>query len=382
MGRARRFRWYHLALPLVAVALPFALYYMAEPVRAVHRVGDEWLPDEGEYAGAAACRDCHADIYAKQLASSHANTVRDLSRSKPHAPFGTGQKVPDPLTGAEYQMALVQGRPTLQVTLGGQKVSHPVGYEFGSGYHAFGYLLRLDEQEWVDARLNWYRRPNAWGFTSTQEKPQAHLSSQPLGRPNDAIRAAQCFQCHSTVLRAQGVGKPPMDGSQLRLRPEKSDLTITCEACHGPMGRHVVERRQRLPVQPRSRWSADELNQVCGRCHGIKDINPSHPVVARFQPYGLSRSRCFLASGGAMNCNTCHDPHDNASRDAVFYNERCLHCHGTTPPTAIPKTPRVQARPCPVNPKAGCTGCHMPVDSTSMPHTTFTDHFIRPLPRK
>ena len=32
---------------------------------------------------------------------------------------------------------------------------------------------------------------------------------------------------------------------------------------------------------------------------------------------------------------------------------------------------------CPVNPTAGCIGCHMPAVKDIVPHSTFTDHFIR-----
>jgi len=378
-GNRRKFRWYYVALPLLAAAFPFYLYVMAEPAKAVHRQGDQWLPDPGEYAGSASCRECHREITEHQLASSHARTIRDLSKTAPLAPFDTGEVVTDPLTGARYEMIRVKGRPSLRVTVAGQQVTEPLDFEFGSGFHAMGYLIRMGELEWVDARLNWYRRPDAWGFTSTQEKPNAYLQQQPLGRPNDATRAAQCFQCHSTVIRALGVGEPPMDGSRLRLRPEKSDLNITCEACHGPQGRHVAERRERLPVPPRSHWSADEMNQVCGRCHGLGGISESHPVVSRFQPYGLSRSACFLGSGGRLNCVSCHDPHADAVRDPAFYDARCIGCHVPPQRAEQARYADLRAKLCPVNREKGCTGCHMAVDEKSMPHIRFTDHQIRVL---
>jgi hypothetical protein len=30
-----------------------------------------------------------------------------------------------------------------------------------------------------------------------------------------------------------------------------------------------------------------------------------------------------------------------------------------------------------VNPSTGCIGCHMPAVADIVPHSTFTDHFIR-----
>ena len=148
-------------------------------------------------------------------------------------------------------------------------------------------------------------------------------------------------------------------------------LNVTCEACHGPQGKHVREKRANAPVARTGPLPADAMNAMCGRCHGLSDVDPAHPVIARFQPWGLSQSRCFQQSAGKLSCATCHDPHENARRDLKFYEAACLSCHS-------PK-PEVKPMPvlCPVNRKQGCVGCHMPTDSKSMPHVKFFDHRIR-----
>lgn len=362
-------RWYYLVIPLLGILLPVLLSRLAEPSYAVRREVGEWVRDPGDYAGAEACRGCHSAIVEQQLASNHARTVRDLSHQSPLAPFGTGQAVTDPLTGARYTMEKSRtGRPQLTLTVGDQRAEQELAYEFGSGAHAHGYLARIDRGQWVDTRLNYYTGIGAWDFTSSQDKPNAYLTTQPLGRPQTEAQATECFICHSTVVRVQGKGTVP-DGIQTRLRPDRSVIGVTCESCHGPRGQHVRERRSGQAVATPPSLSADEINRMCGRCHGLSNVNPAHPVIARFQPWGLDLSRCFRASSGRLSCLTCHDPHTNAEHSPAFYEAKCLSCHSGSSEAA--KTV------CPVNRKNGCVRCHMPADSKSMLHMSLTDHRIR-----
>lgn len=366
-----RFRWYHVVLPLLVLLLPLALLQLGQTSTPIRLDGAQWMRDTGEYAGAESCRKCHAALVEQQLASSHAQTVRDLSREPARAAIDTGQSVSDPLTGARYFVRRAAGGPELAVEVGGSTVAQKLGYEFGSGTHAFGYLSRSDDGTWIDARLNYFQKIHAWGFTSTQEKPERHLLTQPLGRPQKPAAVARCLSCHSTQLQADGVEQSPPDGSGLRVRPDRSVLNITCEACHGPRAKHVRDWQSGGASPGTAPPSADQMNEMCGRCHGLSNIDQAHPVIARFQPWGLSQSRCFRASAGKLSCASCHDPHANAQRDAAFYEAKCLSCHTRQPQAQTLVTT------CPVNPRAGCVGCHMPKDSKSMPHVTFVDHRIR-----
>lgn len=367
----QKLRWYHVVLPLLAIVLPLALLRLGQQPAAIRLEGEQWVADKGEYAGATACRDCHGAIVDQQLASSHAQTIRDLARESPRAPVDSNQPVTDPLTGARYSVRKTSGGAEIAVDVGGTTAAQKLQYEFGSGTHAYGYLFRGADQTWVDARLNYYQKVHSWGFTSTQDKPERHLLSQPLGRPQQPAAVARCFSCHSTVVRADGLEASSPDGAGLRVRPDRSTLNITCEACHGPRAQHARERRSAASASEPSHMSADQINVLCGRCHGLSNIDQAHPVIARFQPWGLARSRCFLASGGKLSCLSCHDPHTNARRDAAFYEAKCLSCHTQS------QTSAEKVTTCPVNQKTGCVSCHMPSDSKSMKHVTFVDHRIR-----
>ena len=83
---------------------------------------------------------------------------------------------------------------------------------------------------------------------------------------------------------------------------------------------------------------------------------------------------------------TCHDPHRNAAKSPAHYEKKCLSCHsGTRQPSAISvldsdwkASSHTPARSvCPVNPQKDCIGCHMPSVKNVVPHSSFTDHFIR-----
>ena len=74
-----------------------------------------------------------------------------------------------------------------------------------------------------------------------------------------------------------------------------------------------------------------------------------------------------------------------AGAPAGLTNDKCLECHaGTTRSDGSPAQPRraspsetSRPTPCPVNPTTGCIACHMPAVKNVVPHTFFTDHFIR-----
>lgn len=340
---------------------------------AVVRREDRWYPANAGYAGVGACIGCHGAIVERQQASAHANTVRRLGVNGASVRNVNGKVVRDPLTAATYQIERTSnGHDRLVLRAGELEAAASLEWEFGSGRHAHGYLARVEDGSMVDIRLNWYRSIGDWDFTSGQDKPTRSLLEQPLGRPLPKSEINRCFSCHSTELRAvKGVQSGAGHGD-LDIRLDRSVVGVRCESCHGPRKPHVDAVKRGIAPAASKPMTAAEINQLCGQCHSRSNIDPQHDVLARFQPWGLERSKCFTQSAGRLSCVTCHDPHEDAKTDPIYYNGRCLSCHS---PSAVKQ--RAASVTCRARQVDKCISCHMPTDDKGMSHTVFTDHRIR-----
>jgi len=89
-------------------------------------------------------------------------------------------------------------------------------------------------------------------------------------------------------------------------------------------------------------------------------------------------SRCFVESGGRIDCLTCHDPHVTVyaeDRPPDAFRKACLGCHRETSCTGG------SAERAATTPKDDCVRCHMrQAEPDDHPHATFTDHWIRARP--
>jgi predicted CXXCH cytochrome family protein len=106
---------------------------------------------------------------------------------------------------------------------------------------------------------------------------------------------------------------------------------------------------------------------VCAQCHvGLtKFADPTgDDLLVANQVEAIQRSECFLQSGKAFSCTTCHDPHQDATDDKQA-EKVCLGCH-----TAEVKSHAAN----------GCVGCHMP--SVEMGALHLVDHLIRVHPEQ
>jgi hypothetical protein len=176
---------------------------------------------------------------------------------------------------------------------------------------------------------------------------------------------------------------------------------ITCESCHGDTRQHLLTGGKAVVVNP-SKLSAVLRESVCISCHLEGDVSvqraghsavdfkagdPISDYLAYFVYSGqgatkrgvseveqLSLSRCKRASGDAMSCMSCHDPHYTPTgprEQAAFYRKKCLACHAGA---------RFAAAHHPENPD--CTSCHMPrTGAENIPHVAWTDHRILKYPQ-
>jgi hypothetical protein len=249
---------------------------------------------------------------------------------------------------------------------------HLLELALGSGKNGMTYVKVLGENALAELHMSYFPKLRKWYVTPGTEK----LGPANMGRLRDGEVARQCVLCHAVTLP---------DNSLL---PEQRFLGVGCESCHGPGSNHIAAVQAGkigdLAITSLRATDGDTINQVCGTCHRLStaDVGVTEPSdTARFQPYGLSQSKCFIQSKGNLTCITCHDPHTNAETNPRYYEAICLKCHAT-PSAASPRRnpPSVVGKPCPVNPQTKCISCHMPrkrvFPATKVP-TTMPDHFIR-----
>ena len=261
-----------------------------------------------------------------------------------------------------------------------------VDYAFGSGNHAttFVTVLDLDPPEILEHRLTYYTGNGTLEVTPGHAVGEEVPGTTPAGRVLRGRESLKCVGCHATQLSAH---------SATRLDPLSMIPNVTCERCHGPGRAHVEAARRgaeakelKMPMGLEG-WTVQSQFALCGTCHRHPNrvppdqLNADDPTLARFQPVGLSQSRCFIESGGALSCVSCHDPHSRSSPDPASYELVCLNCHETPKPGTSVETRHEMSHlatssACPVSPSRGCVVCHMPgVDSGQ--HVLFTDHWIR-----
>jgi len=228
-----------------------------------------------DYAGSAACKACHAEVYAAQLKSEHATA---LAKSKPEQP---GE------------------------------------WAFGSGLQAITFVSRADQEHYLEHGESWFKELNDFART-----PGHRNTAGVRYRVFDpAAGILRCFGCHST-----GPVTLAADESIVPFEPG-----VRCEDCHGPSAKHAADPTSTSPVNPK-KLTAAKVNELCGACHRMPaagDDTPDlrNPWNARHQPLTLAASRCFNESKGGLSCNNCHTPHARLERNAAVYNTACGKCH-------------------------------------------------------
>jgi tetratricopeptide (TPR) repeat protein len=339
------------------------------------------MVEPAAFVGTEACVQCHDKIKHSQQGSRHARTFfRGSELGDLELPAPSFRDPPQP--EVTHTLRRVDGSRLQQETRAEGKVLRAVvEYAFGSGDRGMTLIGRDDRGQSRELRLSYY--PNAtgssWDVTSGHFEHPDDVETY-LGRPltEDAVR--RCFLCHVTDPKAA------IEASG----PGAADRGIGCEKCHGPGGNHLIAVQAKLPDLAIARPGLARGTRVvmlCAQCHSPRGKNVSHddPTSIRFQGTTLTWSRCFTESGDGIDCVTCHDPHRDVQKSTASYEARCLSCHAGAArpdgPTAGPGRtgPAEASKPatCPVNPGKGCIGCHMPAVTGVIPHTFFTDHFIR-----
>ncbi len=264
-----------------------------------------------------------------------------------------------------------------------------VQFVIGSGRQGTAYVIDRDGFLF-ESPLTWYSRKQRWDLSPGFEAFNYHFE-RPI-KPN-------CLFCHTNHVELE-------PGAINRYRqPLFQGHAIGCERCHGPGELHVarpavVDGVDMTIVNPADLPPAQQ-DDVCAQCHLAgssrvvrvgrrnEDYRPGLPFdrfwtvfvvppdvaedrfVGQFEQ--LHESRCYGASGGALSCISCHDPHHFPAPEerAAYYRARCLACHADQG-CSLPASARlVQSK------DDNCAGCHLPkASSLDIPHAATSNHRI------
>ncbi|MDV6029359.1 MAG: cytochrome C [Phycisphaera sp. RhM] len=320
--------------------------------------------------GRQVCRECHAGNFALHAEHGHASTFHlvsqtDLAETFDGQSFDAGEPY-----GTYHYHAEGQGRLSVSLPERFEQDRFPLQYALGSGHHAQTILTLTTavdgETEGIEHRVTCYA-DGRLALTPGHTNKTPHDALEYFGDSSRGEPLQRCIYCHTTS--AKIVGETIVDLVS----------SINCEKCHGPGSEHV--RAARLnPTSPppysvgKPTWDTESELQLCGDCHRLprsiseQEIRDYPKLLARFQPVGLLRSRCYLESDRELKCTTCHNPHQTIHAiERSEHEQQCIRCH----------QPEITEHvACPVSPTTGCVECHMPAVELDE-GLQFHDHWIR-----
>jgi hypothetical protein len=329
-----------------------------------------------DFVGQTVCAKCHPDIAVTQKITPMAHTVSrvvetETLRLHPQLNFRQGH--------FKYEIASSAVGSTYTVTDGTRSLSVPLVWAFGAGQVGQSYLYLLNGS-WYEARATFFGTLGNLHFTPGRALISPHDLDEAMSRPVSKPDVVRCFKCHATGVT-----------SEYSVDTKTLFLGISCEACHGPGGKHVAaieaeilqtgtpsgDPGRHLIFNPRDLNAADSVD-FCGACHSTSwDVRLSRSTgIATLlsPPYRLQKSKCWAKGDSRLACIACHDPHATRERRAEAYDTKCLACHASA--TSSGPTADHPGRACTIG-KTKCVSCHMPKVQNPDFHYAFTDHDIR-----
>jgi len=330
----------------LVIVLTIPLAYWRHRVATVSERGLDSRPAE-EFVGSEACRDCHRPEYDKWADSHHRWAMATATEKTVRGDFND---------------AVVEhfGQQTRFYRRDGKYFVHTLGAGGQPGEfevtHTFGwYPLQQYLIPFPGGRLQCL--PFAW---DVQKERWYHLYPDVPPDPEDWLYwtnngqnwNGMCAECHSTDLKKQ------YDYQKDTYATTWSEISVGCEACHGPGSAHVkwaqlpaMGRPEvanvALTVKTRDLTSRQQI-ELCAPCHSRRTslVDNIHRH-ADFLDYGIPQllnEGLYFADGQILDevyvygsfmqskmyargvrCSDCHDVH--SIRRIKEGNDLCRQCH-------------------------------------------------------
>ena len=352
-------------------------------------------PEKPQYVGSAACANCHQPQHEAWQASHH-----QLAMTEP-----TDASVVADFDGTAFERTTFQKVEDRWVVhtdaADGQLSDFDVRYTFGIE-PLQQYLLELPGNRLQALNIAWDTVGENW----------FHLYPDESIDHDDVLHWTKsshnwnymCADCHSTDV-TKGY-----DAVERTYATEFAEISVGCEACHGPGSLHVALTEVGLTeigsigsgMVPLA-TQAEQINS-CARCHSrrsqlkegftaddayldyylpsLLDESLYHPdgqILDEVYVYGSFLQSKMHAQG--VTCSNCHDAH--SAKLLIEGNGLCTQCHNATGrpdfPTLKPADYDSEAHLLHADGEAGCVSCHMP-ERTYMGVDPRRDHSFR-IPR-
>ena len=330
------------------------------------------------YSGSPSCVECHAVQFESWKSSHHGLAERSVNMTEDQAAFAPAQTISHGTQKSEARVS--NGHLELETkdkngevkafsmdrVIGVNPLRQFLVPDEGGRYQITELAVdpRTSDWEWFDIFGDEDRQPGEWG----------HWTGRGMNWNN------MCAACHNTRVRKNYQFASDSYATAM------AEMSVGCEACHGPMAEHVSWRRKNrsgnLADPTITPFDKEQVLATCGSCHARRseltgDFHPGEQFADHFMltipdetdifyPDGQVRDEdyeytSFLSSRmhiAGVSCMDCHDPH--SGKTLLPGNLLCMRCH-EQPVAPAPKIDiSTHLHHPPETPGGRCIDCHMP----------------------
>jgi tetratricopeptide (TPR) repeat protein len=408
-------RRYALAVAAVVLATTAGVCWWALPPARIPATPTPPAVAAVRFVGSEACAVCHSTIYAAWKNSHHAHAMQEAT-----AKTVLGNFADQTFRYAGVESTFFQRNDKYFVRTDGpdgKRSDFELSYTFGIA-PLQQYLIALSRGRYQALSIAWDSRPSKHGG-----QRWFHLYPRDKVDHRDELHWTQrmqnwnfmCADCHSTEV------KKNYEETSDTYRTTWKEISVGCEACHGPGSNHLDWSRKKtadaakgltvaLAERAGVHWTIDATSgnatrsrprgpdteiEVCAQCHSRRGqiaegyraglpfqdfYRPALLSPGLYYPDGQQRDEVYIWGSfmqsrmyhAGVTCSDCHDPH--AEKVRAEGNALCAHCHLASKYDA----PTHHHHPS-GSTGARCAECHMPA-RTYMVVDPRRDHSLR-IPR-
>lgn len=352
------------------------------------KANDSMVKLQTGYAGSASCRECHAEAYNLWAKSNHGLAERPVEAALDGVAFESAHSSAG-LTNGIFSITAIglSGKPEVsrvERVIGNDPLRQYLTAAPGGRWQAMDAAFDPHRNEWFNVFGSENRQPGEWG----------HWTGRGMNWNS------MCAACHNTSLRKN------YDEATDSYHTTMSEMTVSCEACHGPLQAHV-DWQKKYPKPGKSdptiqKFTSRQVMDTCASCHSRRaeltgEFKPGDNFFDHYDLSIVDRTGLFYSDGqihdedyeytaflgskmqqAGVTCMDCHLPTVHGSRPQG--NAVCLRCHGS----GFLKAPIIQPEEHSHHLAGGkgddCIACHMPVTVYMQRHGRHDHGFTIPDP--